>query len=39
MPDIPRTRKERDEQEAAAKAEAQRKAATRSWNSDDEPPF
>lgn len=39
MPDIPRTRKERDEQEAAAKAEAQLKAATRSWNSDDEPPF
>jgi hypothetical protein len=39
MPDIPRTRKERDEQEAAAKAEAERLVATRSSSFDDEPLF
>lgn len=39
MPDIPRTRKERDEQEAAAKAEADRKSAPRYTTFDDEPPF
>jgi hypothetical protein len=40
MPAIPRTRRERDEQEAAAKAEVENRAAAwRSSNFDDEPPF
>jgi hypothetical protein len=39
MPAIPRTRKERDEQVAAARTEAEFKAAARSSNFDDELPF
>lgn len=40
MPDIPRTRKERDEQVAAAKAQAEnRTGAWHSSNFDDEAPF